>query len=96
MEQQHGKSWGCGHQAASRARAKARRWDPLALYLWTNSKKLLHKGIWSEGTSSPCSQGWRPRGRAWARLEEMGPRPWPADSPGTANIPSAGDETQSW
>lgn len=37
----------------------------------------LHTGIWPEGTLSPCSQGWRPRGRAWARLEEMGPRPRP-------------------
>lgn len=82
-----------------RAGAKARRWDPLALHLRTNSRtarRLLREGIWFEGTSSPCSQGWRPRGRAWARLEEMGPRPWPADSPGTANIPSASDETQSW
>lgn len=43
----------------------------------------------------PCPQGLRLRGKVRARLEEMGPRPvWPADSPGTANIPSASDKTQ--
>lgn len=88
-------AWGTGLQAASTARAKGPRGDQPALHLWTTARRPLQEGVWPEGTLSPCSQGWRPRGRAWARLEEMGPGPRRADSPGTANIPSAGDETQS-
>lgn len=59
------------------------------------ARRPLYEEIWPGGTLLLGSQGLRPGGRARARPEEMGPRPWPADSPGAANIPSAGDETQS-
>lgn len=89
-----GRGWGL-RSRRPHGRGRGPEVGPLARRLRTTVRRPLQEGLWPEGTLSPSSQGWRPRGRAWARLEEMGPRPRRADSPGTANIPSASDETQS-
>ena len=87
---------GSGLQAAGIARAKALRWAQAgSAFAEEVQGGPSVRASGPGGDPLPCSQGLRPGGRARARLEEMGPRPWPADSPRTANIPSAGDETQS-
>lgn len=88
------KSWGVGSWQLAPPGQRPDLGAELALRLQRNCKEApLGRGL-AWGTLLPCSQGLRPGGRARARLEEMGPSPWPAASPGTANIPSAGDETQ--